>query len=328
MLIKAKERKTLVSPAEGVASREMAGPPPHQLLSRLLPRQLRGRHRHRWRATTATGIGIGIGIGIGTDATIPGRACARIFIPRELRRLYSLPVVLRYKAYARSAATTWLLATAPPLREGGEKMEAGQDHRRTVASRKPARFTALSEPNPRSRPDEDRETLFSARLSRATRHEKTPGLTISLGDSRVRAEAQTWVFANEASKVADEESTLRKISEHEEPWRLRRVEIEKVAGRYRWRRTGAPFKSTDGSASADLLAGESAVLAPAVLIASKSLGRVGAGRMPFPEPYAGRAERAIKRGLRERLGELAGLRGRSSRRLLNKDSDWRIALWI
>lgn len=45
---------------------------------------------------------------------MPGRACARIFILRELRRLYSLPAVRRYEvAYARIAITTrgWLLAT-------------------------------------------------------------------------------------------------------------------------------------------------------------------------------------------------------------------------
>lgn len=40
---------------------------------------------------------------------IPGRACARIFILRELRRLYNLPVVRRYEvAYARIAITTRL----------------------------------------------------------------------------------------------------------------------------------------------------------------------------------------------------------------------------
>jgi hypothetical protein len=40
MLIKAKERKTLVSPAEGVASREMAG------LFRPTTRRRRRRRRH------------------------------------------------------------------------------------------------------------------------------------------------------------------------------------------------------------------------------------------------------------------------------------------
>lgn len=86
MLIKAKERKTLVSPAKGVASRETAGlfAPPRRLS---LP------------ATTTIGDGGYTG----------ERACARIFILRELRRLYSLPAVRRYEvAYARIAITTWL----------------------------------------------------------------------------------------------------------------------------------------------------------------------------------------------------------------------------
>ncbi|KYM78610.1 hypothetical protein ALC53_10952 [Atta colombica] len=40
---------------------------------------------------------------------IPGRACARIFILQELRRLYNLLVVRRYEvAYARIAITTRL----------------------------------------------------------------------------------------------------------------------------------------------------------------------------------------------------------------------------
>lgn len=68
----------LVSPAKGVASQEMAGlsaPPP--------------------ATTTIDGGGY-----------TAGRACARIFILWELRRLYNLPVVRRYEvAYARIATT-------------------------------------------------------------------------------------------------------------------------------------------------------------------------------------------------------------------------------
>ncbi|KYM96422.1 hypothetical protein ALC62_12928, partial [Cyphomyrmex costatus] len=60
MLIKAKERKTLVSPAKGVASQEMTGlsAPPSDYTTTIVAPPL----------------------------DTPGRACARIFILRELRR--------------------------------------------------------------------------------------------------------------------------------------------------------------------------------------------------------------------------------------------------
>lgn len=128
MLIKAKERKTLVSPAKGVASQEMAGlsAPPHRLPPPPPP-----------PPPSAAAV------------DIPARACARIFILRELRRLYNLPAVRRYEvAYARIAITTRLAlghrfvdCLAPVwrrvgLEKKGRSKKAGQEHRGATASRK------------------------------------------------------------------------------------------------------------------------------------------------------------------------------------------------
>lgn len=74
---------------------------------------------------------------------IPGRACARIFILRELRRLYNLPVVRRYEvAYARIAITTrlalghrlgdCLAGLALGRRGGGRRIKKKEGTRRQV----------------------------------------------------------------------------------------------------------------------------------------------------------------------------------------------------
>ena len=107
MLIKAKERKTLVSACrKGVASREIS----HSLSLSLSPFSPTASaclhlHRRRWSMCRLDTAGRG--------------ACARIFILRELRRLYNLPVVRRYEASMRSRGCSTVAVCRPRSPGGG-----------------------------------------------------------------------------------------------------------------------------------------------------------------------------------------------------------------
>jgi len=112
MLIKAKERKTLVSPAEGVASREMAG--------LFCPTTRHRRRRHRWRRIGAS-----------------WESVCRDFYPAGVTSaftVYRLSVVTRRPALGSRLPLGW--APRPPrsgpslklgrLAVGNKKTKAGQ----------------------------------------------------------------------------------------------------------------------------------------------------------------------------------------------------------
>ena len=108
MLIKAKERKTLVSACrKGVASGEISDLLLSLSLSPFSPTASACLHLHRRRWSMCRLDTAGRG------------ACARIFILRELRRLYNLPVVRRYEASMRSRGCSTVAVCRPRSPGGG-----------------------------------------------------------------------------------------------------------------------------------------------------------------------------------------------------------------
>lgn len=107
MLIKAKERKTLV-PACGGCCKPRSG------------RRRLSRSRSPTRETKSTSI---VERRCTQRTAEPGvERVPRIFIPRELRRLYSLPVVRRYEAWI-AVTTCGCRATLPYAGRWGIKNE-------------------------------------------------------------------------------------------------------------------------------------------------------------------------------------------------------------